>query len=57
MLPQSLPHLTFRPASNDDLKPTVKLVFGVLREVGLQPDSGTDADYRISRLNQAKELG
>lgn len=52
MLPQSLSHLTFRPASNDDLKPIVKLVFGVLREFGLQPDSGgTDADLQDIEAN------
>ncbi len=58
MLPQSLSHLTFRPASNDDLKPIVKLVFGVLREFGLQPDSGgTDADLQDIEANYLQRGG
>ncbi len=53
MLPQSLPHLTLRPASNDDLKTIVKLVFGVLREFGLQP-GGTNADLQDIETNYSQ---
>ncbi len=47
MFPTGLSHLTIRPATNDDLEAIVKLVFGVLREFGLEPDpSATDADLQ-----------
>ena len=58
MLPEALTHLTIRPASNDDLKPIVKLVFGVLREFGLQPDpSATDADLQDIEGNYLQRGG
>lgn len=58
MLPESLSHLTIRPASNDDLQPIVKLVFGVLKEFGLQPDpSSTDADLQDIETNYLRRGG
>ena len=58
MLPESLSHLTIRPASNDDLRPIVKLVFGVLKEFGLQPDpSSTDADLQDIDANYLRRGG
>ncbi len=57
MLPSGLSHLTIRRATNNDLEPIVKLVFGVLREFGLEPDpAATDADLRGYR-NQLFEPG
>jgi len=47
MLPPGLSHLSIRAATNNDLEAIVKLVFGVLREFGLEPDpSATDADLQ-----------
>ena len=58
MLPQSLSHLTIRPASNDDLTSIVKLVFGVLKEFGLQPDpNATDADLQDIEGNYLQRGG
>lgn len=58
MLPQGLSHLIIRPATNDDLKPIVKLVFGVLREFGLKPDPGaTDADLQDVEGNYLQRGG
>ena len=45
MLPESLSHLTIRSATNDDRERVTELVFGVLREFGLEADpKTTDAD-------------
>jgi putative acetyltransferase len=58
MLPERLSHLTIRAANNDDLKPIVKLVFGVLREHELEPDpSSTDADLQDIESNYLKRGG
>ena len=58
MLPGSLSDLTIRPATNDDLQPIQKLVFGVLREFGLQPDPGsTDADLLDIEANYLRRGG
>jgi len=58
MFPQCLSHLTIRPASNNDLEAIVKLVFGVLREFGLQPDpSATDADLQDIEANYLQRGG
>ena len=52
MLPPGLSHLTIRPATNNDLEAIVEVVFGVLREFGLEPDpSATDADLQDIEAN------
>lgn len=58
MLPSGLSHLTIRPASNSNLEAIVKLVFGVLREFGLEPDPGaTDADLQDIEGNYLQRGG
>ena len=58
MLPPALSHLTIRPASNNDLAAIVKLVFGVLREFGLEPDpEATDADLQDIEANYLQRGG
>jgi putative acetyltransferase len=58
MLPSGLSHLTIRPATNKDLEAIVRLVFGVLREFGLQPDpSATDADLQDIEVNYLQRGG
>jgi len=58
MLPQGFSHLTIRPASNYDLEPIAQLVFGILREFGLQPDpGGTDSDLQDIEANYLKRGG
>ena len=58
MLPPGLSHLTIRPATNNDLEAIVKLVFGVLREFGLEPDpSATDADLQDIEANYLQRGG
>ena len=58
MLPKGLSHLTIRPATNKDLEAIVNLVFGVLREFGLEPDpSATDADLRDIEANYLQRGG
>lgn len=58
MLPTGLSHLTIRSASNDDLKRIVNLVFGVLREFGLEPDpKATDVDLQDIEAHYLKRGG
>jgi putative acetyltransferase len=58
MLPQGLSHLTIRRATNSDLEEIVKLVFGVLREFGLEPDpTATDADLQDIEVNYLEPGG
>ena len=58
MLPPGLSHLTIRRASNNDLEPIVQLVFGVLREFGLEPDpNATDADLQDIEANYLQRGG
>jgi putative acetyltransferase len=50
--------ITARPATNQDVEAIKQLVFGVLREYGLEPDpDGTDADLADIEANYAKRGG
>ncbi|MCM3871164.1 MAG: GNAT family N-acetyltransferase [Pyrinomonadaceae bacterium] len=58
MIPSGLSHLTIRRATNNDLEAIVKLVFGVLREFGLEPDpAATDADLQDIEANYLESGG
>jgi len=47
-------NLRFRPATNADGPAVQRLVFGILAEYGLKPDSGcTDADLRAIEVHYA----
>ena len=56
--PENLSHLTIRSATNDDRERVAGLVFGVLREFGLEPDpKTTDADLQDIEANYLKRGG
>jgi putative acetyltransferase len=58
MLPPGFSHLTIRPATNSDLEEIVNLVFGVLREFGLDPDPhATDSDLDDIEVNYLERGG
>lgn len=58
MLPESLSHLTIRPATNNDRQRVTEIVFGVLAEFGLQPDpETTDADLQDIEGNYIERGG
>ena len=50
--------ITIRPATSADCEKVQNLVFGVLREYGLEPDlSGTDKDIADIEANYTKRGG
>jgi putative acetyltransferase len=58
MLPPGLSYLSIRPATNNDREAIVNLVFGILREFGLEPDpSATDADLQDIEANYLQPGG
>jgi putative acetyltransferase len=58
MLPKALSHLTIRSATNNDRERVAELVFSVLGEYGLEPDSETtDADLQDIEANYLQRGG
>jgi len=58
LLPENLSHLTIRSATNDDRESVAELVFGVLREFGLEADpKTTDADLQDIEANYLQRGG
>lgn len=54
---QNMP-INIRPANNKDIKAVENLIYGVLREYGLEPEpSGTDADLQDIEGNYAARGG